>query len=106
MNVKKNEDALLRVEKLTVCYDGEPVVQDISFQVKKGENLGIVGESGSGKSTVAKAVMGLLGNRAEVAGQVWYKGENLTAMPVSYTHLDVYKRQSYASGKSGISLCL
>lgn len=81
MNVKKNEDALLRVEKLTVCYDGEPVVQDISFQVKKGEILGIVGESGSGKSTVAKAVMGLLGNKAEVAGQVWYKGENLTAMP-------------------------
>ena len=42
MNVKKNEDALLRVEKLTVCYDGEPVVQDISFQVKKGEILGMV----------------------------------------------------------------
>lgn len=81
MNIEKNEDVLLRVEKLTVCYDGEPVVQDISFQVKKGEILGIVGESGSGKSMVAKAVMGLLGNRAEVAGQVWYKGENLTAMP-------------------------
>ena len=35
MNIKKNEDVLLRVENLTVCYDGEPVVQDISFQVKR-----------------------------------------------------------------------
>ena len=60
MNVKKNEDALLRVEKLTVCYDGEPVVQDISFQVKKGETVGIIGTNGSGKSTILKIITGVL----------------------------------------------
>ncbi|MEG0036689.1 MAG: ABC transporter ATP-binding protein [Victivallaceae bacterium] len=35
-------------------YPGEPVITDISFNLKKGESLGIVGPTGSGKSTIAK----------------------------------------------------
>ena len=61
-------NSLLRAEHLTVCYDGVPVVQDVSFQLNEGEILGIVGESGSGKSTVIRAVMGLLGNSGTITG--------------------------------------
>lgn len=73
---------LLRMEHVTICYGGEPVVQDVSLELKQGEILGVVGESGSGKSTLIKAVMGLLGTEGTVTeGDIWYKGENLTDMP-------------------------
>ena len=72
--------SLLRVEHVTISYNGKPVVQDVSFELKQGEILGIVGESGSGKSTIIKAVMGLLGEEGLVTrGDIWYKGENLSA---------------------------
>lgn len=74
-------NSLLRVEHVTISYNGKPVVSDVSFELKQGEILGIVGESGSGKSTIIKAIMGLLGEEGMVTrGDIWYKGENLTEM--------------------------
>lgn len=73
---------LLRMEHVTICYDGNPVVRDLSLELEQGEILGIVGESGSGKSTLIKAIMGLLGTDGSVIeGKIWYKGEELTALP-------------------------
>lgn len=75
-------EPLLCADHITVSYNGTPVVRDVSFQVNKGEILGIVGESGSGKSTIIRAVAGLLGETGMVTrGDIWYKGENLTDMP-------------------------
>lgn len=72
-------EPLLRVEHLTISYNGKPAVTDVSFTLQAGEILGVVGESGSGKSTVIRAVMGLLGTAGKVtAGDIWYRGENLT----------------------------
>ncbi len=74
-------NSLLRVEHVTISYNGKPTVQDVSFELQQGEILGIVGESGSGKSTIIKAIMGLLGEEGLVTrGDIWYKGENLTDM--------------------------
>ena len=49
----------IKVENLTLGYDGVPVASDISFSVKKGDYLCIVGENGSGKSTLVKALLHL-----------------------------------------------
>ncbi|MFC0060756.1 ABC transporter ATP-binding protein [Vibrio inusitatus] len=49
-------------------------VNDVSFQLWKGETLGIVGESGSGKSTIGNAILGLL---EEASGGISYKGIDL-----------------------------
>ncbi|MER6396635.1 dipeptide ABC transporter ATP-binding protein [Kitasatospora sp. NPDC001603] len=52
-------------------------VDGISFELMKGETLGIVGESGCGKSTLAKVLMNL--ERA-TSGQVLFKGEDITRL--------------------------
>ena len=52
-------DYLLRVEHVTISYNGKPVVQDVSFELKQGEILGIVGESGCGKSVTAQCILRL-----------------------------------------------
>ena len=50
-------EPLLKFEHVTICYNGENVVQDINLELNRGEILGVVGESGSGKSSIIKAVM-------------------------------------------------
>lgn len=65
--------SVLDVRNLSVQYLTEngasEIVKDISFKVEKGEIAGLVGESGSGKSTAMLAVMGLLGNHAEIRAE-------------------------------------
>ena len=53
-------EALIRVEDLTAGYDGAPIIEHISFDVRRGEVFGILGGSGSGKSTILKTMIGLL----------------------------------------------
>ena len=71
-------EILLDVQGLTHCFRlGRNrvlrAVDDVSFQMKKGEIFGLVGESGSGKSTVAKCVMNIL---RPTAGKIRYLGVN------------------------------
>uniref|UniRef100_UPI000623E8EA ABC transporter ATP-binding protein n=1 Tax=Allosalinactinospora lopnorensis TaxID=1352348 RepID=UPI000623E8EA len=53
-------------------------VDDVSFDLYKGETLGVVGESGSGKSTLARMVMRLL---QPTAGRVTFEGRDITRLP-------------------------
>ena len=51
--------ALLTCEKIALGYDGNVILQDLSFQVEQGAYLCIVGENGSGKSTLMRTILGL-----------------------------------------------
>ena len=66
-------------------------VQDVSFQIERGETLGIVGESGSGKSVTCYSIMGLLPQppgRVE-GGQALFDGADLLAL--SHRELNKYR---------------
>jgi peptide/nickel transport system ATP-binding protein len=53
-------------------------VDNVSFDVEKGEAMGLVGESGCGKTTIGMSILGLLPTNAEVqSGQILFKGNNL-----------------------------
>ena len=73
---------LLEVKDLYIEYATKEgplkVVNDVSFNLKQGESIGLVGESGCGKTTLAKSIMRLLpDNGAITSGQVIFKGEDL-----------------------------
>ncbi len=56
-------------------------VDGLSFDLARGEILGIVGESGSGKSVTSQAILGLhKGSSAEVSGEIWFEGRELVRM--------------------------
>ena len=79
-------DALLRVDHLTTVFDLRsgpvPAVNDVSFEIRQGETLGIVGESGSGKSVTAFSLMRLVQSPGRIAGgAIHFKGRNLLEIP-------------------------
>ncbi len=79
-----NKETVLKVEDLKVEFKTEDsivnAVKNISFEIRKGETVGIVGESGSGKSVTSLSVMGLIPKpHGKISnGSILFKGQDLT----------------------------
>jgi oligopeptide/dipeptide ABC transporter ATP-binding protein len=81
-------NATLTVETLNVTFQTKEgvcrAVNDISFEIKPHEALGIVGESGCGKSVTALAVMRLIQEPpGKIGGNIYFEGQNLLALSKS-----------------------
>jgi peptide/nickel transport system permease protein len=77
---------LLEVHNLSVEFINEQgaltVVQDVSFDLKQGEILGLVGESGSGKTVTSLAIMRLIPSPPGriASGSVWFDGKDMLSL--------------------------
>ncbi|WP_017318269.1 ABC transporter ATP-binding protein [Mastigocladopsis repens] len=85
------KETILDVRNLQVEFSGETTivkaVDGISFELHRGETLGIVGESGSGKSVTSLAVMGLLQNPGRISGgEIWFRAQDNSA-PINLVEL-------------------
>ena len=77
-------DLVMSVKNLKVWYGTArgPVraVDGVSFDIRRGETLGLVGESGCGKSTLASTVLRLQPPSATVTGEVLFEGNDVLTM--------------------------
>jgi len=69
-----SEDVIIRVEDVFAGYDGVPILEHISFEVRRGEVFGILGGSGGGKSTLMKQMIGL---NVPISGHIYIDGDDI-----------------------------
>jgi peptide/nickel transport system ATP-binding protein len=96
-------DPVLDIRNLQVQFftEGKPIVavDDLSFQLQRGEKLGIVGESGSGKSVTSLAIMSLIPNPGKITrGEIWFRPTDKQE-PVNLLQISEEKRRSYRGGQ-------
>ena len=72
----KQTQTAIRIENLTAGYNNIPIIENVNFEVLKGEVFVILGGSGCGKSTLLKHMIGLL---SPISGNVMILGENLSS---------------------------
>ena len=74
-------EKLLEISGLSVCYEGEQILNNICFSVRKGEPSASPGSRAVGKSTLLRAILRLMGKNGSITGgQITFRGEELTGM--------------------------
>ena len=80
---------MLKVEELSILFPENrtdskiKAVDKISFTINQGEIVAIIGESGSGKTQTALGIIGLLSEKAQCSGRIFYKGVDLLSLSLA-----------------------
>jgi len=70
-------DTILSFKNVNAGYGNVQILNDLSFEVKKGEVYGVIGPNGCGKTTMFNALIGLI---IPTKGEIIYDGQNITKM--------------------------
>ena len=81
MSSHQNNETLLRVEHLCQYFGPTKAVDDVSFEIKKGEVFGLVGESGCGKTTTGRSIIKIYDI---TSGSIYFKDQRICAGTRSY----------------------
>ena len=57
---------MIEFQNVSFSYGDNPVVENLSFSIKKGETVGLIGANGAGKSTIMKLMLGLISGRGVI----------------------------------------
>ena len=92
-----NDDSIIRFEKVVKRFGPVTVLDELDFEVRKGEKVTIIGPSGSGKSTVLRILMTLETideGVIHVAGRpLWHEERNGELAPASEAHLRTMRKE-------------
>src|SRR3989344_1181908 len=75
---RESGELILEVKNLTVSFDEEKVVDNLSFNLKKGENVAIMGPNGAGKTVLLKALLDILPYQGEIK---WSENAKISYVP-------------------------
>ncbi len=96
-----NQETLLRVEHLGQYFKSLKAVDDVSFDIKKGEVFGLVGESGCGKTTTGRSIIKIYDI---TSGSIYFKGQRICAGTRSYEEaIRAARRELAGLKKAGLT---
>ena len=83
-----DNDRGLEVVRVSKSYNNRPVIREVSFNIRKGEAVGLLGPNGSGKTTLFYSIIGLIRPNT---GNIILNGSDITDLPI-------YKRSKNGIG--------
>jgi ABC-type branched-subunit amino acid transport system ATPase component len=96
-----SDEGILRVERLNKSFGGVQAVYEVSFDVRKGEVVGIIGPNGSGKSTLVNLITGFVKPNA---GKIYFYGKDITGKkPYTIANLGIARSFQMAKAFTDLS---